>query len=113
MPAHGVVAHQHRPRKQPVIPEDTARACHAVLLAQSQGENHPTTRKPVTHHEALAAAKLLQLFQTQDRYTPERVEELARKPKASEAIRDLDALTDEDLNALQAKMLASYPGKPS
>jgi hypothetical protein len=61
----------------------------------------------------MAADAMLKLFQRQDRYSPERVAEMAKLPKASEAIRNLDALTPEELARLETELTAGYPGKPA
>jgi hypothetical protein len=67
-----------------------------------------------------AAEALIRFFQTQERYALEpktpadfnRAQRFGRNPENSAAAR-LEALTDDQILDLQAKMTADYPGKPS
>lgn len=104
---------QKIPSENPVIPRETVEMAHKVLQARMMGEPHPTTKGLVTRDQAIAATDLLKLHQTQDRYTPERVKQLAATPKASEGIRELAALDDEALEATTRKMLKEAGFTPS
>ncbi|MCC6421697.1 MAG: hypothetical protein IT429_26050 [Gemmataceae bacterium] len=57
-----------------------------------------------------AATSLLRLWQTQQRFGLDEIAERAARPNASRAMRDLDALTDEELARLRAEMLSDFPG---
>lgn len=99
----------HIPSEHPVITREMAEAAAAKLHAAAAGSVDPK--------QARAAADLLRLYQTQDRYTPERVRELAQRPQASQNIRELHSLTPEKLqdtlNEITESFTADYPKKPA
>jgi hypothetical protein len=61
----------------------------------------------VSHTQMVAATKMLMHWQTQEKYTPEQREAMLRKNHPSEAVRNLDALDDDELNRLTAQLLAA------
>lgn len=93
------------PSENPVITREVVDQAAAVLAAAAMGHPHPETGEAVTTMQAKNAESLVKLYQTQDRFTPERLQELARMPKASENIRNLANLTDEELNERTLQML--------
>lgn len=97
----------HIPSKRPVISRAMAEAAARTLRAALDGD--------VDSVRARAATDLLRLYQTQDRYTPERVAQLAQTTNRSEAIHQLAEMTPETLNRLTETMMGDYPSrqKPS
>ena len=81
------------------VSDDLAAEALALLVVRMRGED------TVSKDQYFAATAILNHYRTQNRLSPERIAELAKKPKASEDVRDLANLTTEELNALQAKML--------
>ena len=86
------------PSENPVIPRETVAMAHRILEAEMLGHDHPVTKKPVSRAQSLTCKDLLKLYQTQDRFTPERVRQLAEAPNASQNVKELAALTPESLN---------------
>lgn len=89
-----------------VIDRELAAKAVAVLEELLDGEREEQKRDGVRHR---AAESLVRLWQTQAKYPSERVKELAAAPKASQNVRELANLTDDELNALTEQMLAEGP----
>ena len=104
--------HIHVPSDTPVISDEMRRNASRFLYEVALGM-HDDLDSRVLHNRINAARAVESLGQTQDRYTPDRLKQLASMPKASEGVRNLASLTPEKLARLEAEMTADYPGKPS
>lgn len=80
-----------------MIKDDEAQAAIAFLTGVLQGtvDGHA---KGISIRMR-AAHDIVRFWQTQERYSPVRIAELAQSPKASADVRDYANLSDEDLQA--------------
>lgn len=65
----------------------------------------------IPHQQLRTATETVRLFQAQERYTAHDIERRAMQPKASQAVKDLAAMTQDDLIRRQRELLAERPLK--